>query len=46
MWRSGSACEMDGIDAAFAVVQSPPPELGAVMEKHGVVPPLTILVAR
>jgi hypothetical protein len=39
-------CEMDDVDAALAVVQSPPPELGAAMEKHGVVQPLTIFVAR
>jgi hypothetical protein len=39
-------CEMADVDAALAAVKSPPPELGAVMEKHGVVPPLTIFVAR
>jgi hypothetical protein len=38
-------CEMADVDAALAAVKSPPPELGAVMEKHGVVPPLTIFVA-
>jgi hypothetical protein len=39
-------CEMADVDAALAAVKSPPPELGAVMEKHGVVPPLTIFVPR
>lgn len=39
-------CEMTDVDAALATVKSPPPELGAVMERHGVVPPLTIFVAR
>lgn len=39
-------CEVDDVDAALAAVQSPPPELAAAMEKHGVVPPLTFFVAR
>jgi hypothetical protein len=39
-------CEMADMDSALAAVKSPPPELGSVMEKHGVVPPLTIFVAR
>jgi hypothetical protein len=39
-------CDMEDVDAAVAVVNAPPPELGAAMEQHGVVPPLTIFVAR
>ncbi|HTU38255.1 MAG TPA: hypothetical protein VMF35_09565 [Acidimicrobiales bacterium] len=39
-------CEMADVDAALAAVQSPPPELAAAMESHGVVPPLTFFVAR
>jgi hypothetical protein len=39
-------CEIDDVDAALAAVESPPPELAAAMEKHGVVPPLTIFVAQ
>jgi hypothetical protein len=39
-------CDMEDVDAAVAAVNAPPPELGAAMEQHGVVPPLTIFVAR
>jgi hypothetical protein len=39
-------CEIDDIDSALNAVRSPSPELGAEMQKHGVVPPLTIFVAR
>jgi hypothetical protein len=39
-------CEMEDVDAAMATVTSPPPELGEVMGKHGVIPPLTAYVAR
>ncbi|HEY6319846.1 MAG TPA: hypothetical protein VI462_18395 [Acidimicrobiia bacterium] len=38
--------DMADVDAALATVKSPPPELGAVMEKHGVVPPLSFFVAK
>lgn len=38
-------CDMSDVDAALAAVKAPPPELGALMEKHGVLPPLTIFVA-
>jgi hypothetical protein len=36
------ACERGDVDSAPAAVQSPSPELGAAMEKHGVVPPLSV----
>jgi hypothetical protein len=39
-------CEMADVDAALTAVKSPPPEMGAAMESHGVVPPLTVFVAR
>jgi len=33
-------------DAFLATLASPPAELGAAMERHGVVPPLTVYVER
>jgi hypothetical protein len=38
--------EMDDVDAALKTLAAPPPELASVMEKHGVLPPLTVYVAR
>ena len=35
--------DMPALDAALA---SPPPELGAAMERHGVIPPLTVHVEK
>jgi hypothetical protein len=32
--------------AVMAVVSSPPAELGAAMERHGVLPPLTVYVEK
>jgi hypothetical protein len=32
--------------ALMAALASPPPEVGAIMERHGVVPPLSIYVER
>jgi hypothetical protein len=32
--------------ALMATIASPPPELGAAMERHGVVPPLTLYVEK
>jgi hypothetical protein len=40
---SAEVSDVDGLKAALA---SPPPEVGAIMERHGVVPPLTIYVER
>ena len=39
-------CDMDDVDAALATLASPPPEMAAAMEAHGVIPPLTAYVAR
>ena len=38
---SANVTDVDGIMAALA---SPPPELAAAMEKHGVLPPLVVYV--
>ncbi len=34
------------VEAVMEALGSPPPELGAVMEKHGVLPPLVVFVER
>ncbi len=36
--------EVDDVAGLMAALSSPPPEVGAVMERHGVVPPLVIYV--
>ena len=36
--------EVDDLDGMMAALSSPPPEVGTIMERHGVVPPLTIYV--
>jgi chemotaxis signal transduction protein len=38
------AVEVDDVAELMTALSSPPPELGAIMEKHGVVPPLAIYV--
>jgi hypothetical protein len=38
---SAEVADVEGLKATLA---SPPPEVGAIMERHGVIPPLTILV--
>lgn len=38
--------EVDDPAGLMAALASPPPEVGAIMERHGVVPPLTIYVER
>jgi len=38
------ATEVDDAAGLIAVLSSPPPEVGALMESHGVVPPLAIYV--
>lgn len=38
------AAEVDDVAAMLATLSSPPPEVGAIMEKHGVLPPLAIYV--
>jgi hypothetical protein len=36
--------EVDDTAGLMAALSSPPPELGAIMERHGVVPPLALYV--
>ena len=36
----------DDVDALMAAIASPPPELLARMQEHGVIPPLTVYVER
>ena len=38
--------DVSDVGGLMAALSSPPPEVGAVMERHGVVPPLTIYVER
>jgi hypothetical protein len=38
------ATEVDDAAALMATLASPPPEMGAVMEKHGVLPPMAAYV--
>jgi hypothetical protein len=40
------ATEVDDVAGLLAALSSPPPEVAAIMERHGVVPPLTIYVER
>ena len=44
--RVAVAAEIDDVDAMVAAVASPPPELLATMQRHGVIPPLTVYVER
>ena len=39
-------CDMDDVESALATMASPPPEMAEVMQKHGVIPPLTAYIAR
>ena len=38
------SAEVDDVDGLKATLASPPAEVGAIMERHGVIPPLTIYV--
>jgi hypothetical protein len=38
--------EVSDMDAMLAALSSPPPELLEIMQRHGVIPPLTIYVER
>ncbi len=40
------SAETDDVEAFLAAIASPPPELLAAMERHGVIPPLTAYVER
>jgi hypothetical protein len=38
--------DTDDVAALMDAISSPPPELGAAMERHGVIPPLTVYVEK
>ena len=38
------SADVSDVDRVLAALASPPPELGAAMEKHGVLPPLVAYV--
>lgn len=40
------AADVDDPEGLLAALASPPPEVVAIMQRHGVVPPLTIYVER
>ncbi len=40
------SADVSDVDALMATLASPPPEMGALMASHGVVPPLSIFVER
>ena len=38
------SAQVEDVDALVAALSSPPPEVGSLMQSHGVQPPLTIYV--
>ncbi len=38
------ATDVEDVAGLLAALSSPPPEVGSIMEKHGVIPPLAIFV--
>ncbi len=40
------AADVDDVDAVMAALSSPPAELGAAMERHGVLPPIAVFVEK
>jgi hypothetical protein len=44
--RIAISAQTDDVDALVAALASPPPELLARMQEHGVIPPLTLYVER
>jgi hypothetical protein len=38
------AADVSDVDGVMAALSSPPPEVGEIMERHGVIPPLAIYV--
>jgi len=44
--RVAITCEVDNVETVMATVASPPAEMAAAMQRHGVVPPLTVYVER
>jgi hypothetical protein len=43
---SSDVDDVDDVEAMLATLSSPPAEMAATMESHGVVPPLTVYVER
>lgn len=40
------SADVSDVEGMMAALASPPPEVGAIMERHGVVPPLKIYVGQ
>jgi hypothetical protein len=40
--RVAVSAEVDEVEAVLAAIASPPADLAAAMERHGVIPPLTV----
>lgn len=40
------SADVADVEAMMATLDSPPPEIGALMEKHGVLPPLVVYMER
>jgi hypothetical protein len=40
------AFDIDDVESLVAAIAAPPPELAAAMQRHGVIPPLTVYVAK
>jgi hypothetical protein len=38
--------DVDDVAGLMTAISSPPPELGAAMERHGVIPPLAVYVEK
>ena len=44
--RVAISAEIDDVEAMLAAIASPPPDLLGTMERHGVIPPLTVYVEK
>jgi hypothetical protein len=44
--QAAVSLEVDDVAAVQAMIASPPPEVAEAMQKHGVMPPLTIYVEK
>jgi hypothetical protein len=44
--RVAISAEVDDVEKVLTAIASPPPESLEVMERHGVMPPLTVYVER
>jgi hypothetical protein len=44
--RVAVGAEVNDVESLIAALSSPPPEVAAIMESHGVMPPLAIYVER